>query len=113
MRLRTQHKAEIKRVKSDVAEYKGMKPLLKDLGMIWDPCAPYTLASNGIAQRMVLTVTERLRAVIFDSGLPEDFWPEALPSVVKGINTYATEIHVDRARKEGQVADSERHWDSH
>jgi len=63
-----------------------MKPILRALGIQWDPCAPYTPSGNGIAERMVRTVTERLRATIFGSGLGEDFWPEALPTVVKNLN---------------------------
>mmetsp|Transcript_1346 Transcript_1346/g.3996 ORF Transcript_1346/g.3996 Transcript_1346/m.3996 type:complete len:187 (-) Transcript_1346:91-651(-) len=87
MSLRTQFEAKTKRLKSDNAlEYKGMRPLLRELGIQWDPCAPYTPSGNGIAERMVRTVTERLRATIFGSGLGEDFWPEALPTVVKNLN---------------------------
>jgi len=60
MYLRTQHDTQVKRLKSDNAmEYKGMKPLLKDLGIVRDPIHP---SGNGIAERMVRTVTDRLRA---------------------------------------------------
>jgi len=36
--------------------------------------------------KMVRTSTERLRATVFDSGLSNDFWPEALAVVVNNLN---------------------------
>uniref|UniRef100_A0A7S2ZDE2 Integrase catalytic domain-containing protein n=1 Tax=Rhodosorus marinus TaxID=101924 RepID=A0A7S2ZDE2_9RHOD len=75
-------------------ECKSMRPLLRELSIQWDPSAPHTPSGNGIAERMVRTVTERLRATSFGSELDEDFWPEALPTVVK---------NSDRTRREFKI----------
>jgi len=48
-------------LKSDSArEYKSMAPLLRELGIRWDPCAPYAPSGNGFTGRMVRTVMENL-----------------------------------------------------
>mmetsp|Transcript_8303 Transcript_8303/g.37090 ORF Transcript_8303/g.37090 Transcript_8303/m.37090 type:complete len:113 (-) Transcript_8303:2967-3305(-) len=43
MLLRMQHEAKMQRLQSENArEYKGMQPLLRDLGIQWDPTHPTT-----------------------------------------------------------------------
>ncbi len=43
---------------------------------------PYALYRNGVAERQFRTIFERVRAVLYDSGLPEEFWGEALAYTV-------------------------------
>lgn len=44
--------------------------------------APYVHPQNGTAERTIRTVMERIRALLFDSKLPQRFWPEALKTAV-------------------------------
>ena len=43
---------------------------------------PYSPHQNGVAERQFRTLFERVRAILFESGLPEEFWGEALNFVV-------------------------------
>ena len=55
---------------------------LSQAGIQWEPTSPYSPHQNGVAERGNRTLFERVRAVLFHSGLSEDFWGEALNFVV-------------------------------
>ncbi|CAI7849619.1 unnamed protein product [Closterium sp. NIES-53] len=41
---------------------------------------PYSPAMNGIAERANRTITETARGLLIEAGLPDYFWPDAVPS---------------------------------
>jgi len=55
---------------------------LSQAGIQWESILPYSPYQNGIAERGNRTLFERVRVVLFYSGLSKDFWGEALNFVV-------------------------------
>jgi hypothetical protein len=49
-----------------------------DRGIKWEPTAPYSPQQNGRAERLNRTLLERTRCMLIDSGVPQQYWPEAL-----------------------------------
>jgi hypothetical protein len=49
----------------------------KENGIIHTPTAPYSLASNGTAERSIGISTSAVRAMLNDSSLPKKWWAEA------------------------------------
>ncbi|KAE8741645.1 hypothetical protein FOCC_FOCC012848 [Frankliniella occidentalis] len=58
----------------------------RERGTVMTPSPPYTPPLNGTAERMNKTITERMRALLFDSGLAEEMWGEAALTAVYLIN---------------------------
>ena len=48
----------------------------------YEPCPPYAHHKNGVAERMIRTITEKARAMIIDSQAPVQFWGEAVNTAV-------------------------------
>jgi hypothetical protein len=56
--------------------------LLASCGTSLEICPPYAHHKNGVAERMVRTITEKARAMIIDSQVPHIFWGEAVNTAV-------------------------------
>ena len=50
----------------------------KDKGIVHETTAPYTPEQNGAAERLNRTLMERVRAMLFEAGLPRELWAEAI-----------------------------------
>jgi len=56
--------------------------LLATRGTALEFCPPYAHHKNGVAERMIHTITEKARAMILDSQAPLEFWGEAINTAV-------------------------------
>ncbi len=52
--------------------------ILADNGISLTPTAPYNPHQNGISERKNRTLFSKVRAVLIDAGLPQEFWGEAI-----------------------------------
>jgi hypothetical protein len=60
-------------------EYKGdLTPILKTLGIKYEPTPPRTPECNGKAERMNRTLNNMARAMLTHSNMPHSFWPYAI-----------------------------------
>ena len=59
---------------------------LDEQGTQWEPTAPYSPSQNGKAERVNRIMQERTTAMLEDSGLPTDLWPEVMNMVVYLMN---------------------------
>ena len=59
-----------------------LKMLLARSGTSFEPCPPYAHHKNGVAERMVATITEKAGAMLIDSQAPVHFWGEAVLTAV-------------------------------
>lgn len=66
----------------------------KDEGIIMDYRVPYTPQQNGIAERMNRTLTEKIRAMSSQSGVPKEMWPETLKTATYLLNRSPTSCNV-------------------
>jgi len=77
---------EIKRIRCDDGwgEYDNetFQYVLTARGTTYEPCPPYAHHENGVAQRMIRTITEMARAMMIDSHVPVQFWGEAVNTAV-------------------------------
>lgn len=77
--------SQVRYIRSDNAkefEAPQVQELAKTLGIAWEWTMPYSSHQNGVEERQHRTLFERVRAVLYDSGLPERFWGEAMGYVV-------------------------------
>jgi len=51
-------------------------------GTTYEPCPPYAHYKNGVAERMIQTITEKARSMMIDSQVPLVFWGEAVNTTV-------------------------------
>jgi len=51
-------------------------------GTTYEPCAAYAHQKNGVAERIIRTITENTRAMKIDSQAPIQFWGEAVNTAV-------------------------------
>jgi hypothetical protein len=75
---------KIKNIRSDNAKeftHGEFKEICTELGIVQQTSAPYSSASNGIAERVLRTIQESGKAVLHESGLSIGFWPEAFEYV--------------------------------
>ena len=56
------------------------------MGIIDETTAPYSLASNGVAERKNRTLIELTNAMIIESGAPLHFWDEAILTACHVLN---------------------------
>ena len=80
---------KIKKLRSDNGgEYDSVefKLFLEENGIIMQRTVPGTPQQNGIAERMNQTLCERARSMRLNSGLPKEFWAEAVSTAAYLIN---------------------------
>jgi len=58
------------------------KRLLRERGISFEPSVPYSPYQNGVAERMIQTITTRARSILLDARLPIDFWAEVVNTAV-------------------------------
>ena len=58
------------------------RSILVASGVTFEPCPPYAHHKNGLAERMIQTITEKARAMMLDSQAPIGFWGEAVNTAV-------------------------------
>jgi len=77
---------KVKRFQCDngCGEYdnKTFRQVLAARGTIYTPCPPYAQHKNGVAERMIQTITEKARSMMIDSQAPLVFWGEAVNTAV-------------------------------
>ena len=72
---------KIKRIRSDRGreyESSAFNSFVQSLGIIHETTAPYSPASNGVAERKNRTLIELTNAMLIESGAPLHFWGEAI-----------------------------------
>lgn len=80
---------KIKAVKSDNGtEFvnKQMEELFTKSGIIHQKTIPYTPQQNGVVERYNRTIMERVRCMLLDAKLNDDFWAEAAQTAVYLLN---------------------------
>ena len=76
-RMKRQFGWRIKRLRSDNGgEYasNALDEFLSEEGIIWEATVGYTPPENGVSERLNRTLCEKLRALLFESGLPIELW---------------------------------------
>jgi len=77
---------EIKRFRCDngQGEYdnKTFRYVLMARGTTHEPCPPYAHHKNGVAERMIRTITENAQVMMIDSQAPVQFWGGAVNTTV-------------------------------
>jgi len=61
---------------------KTFRYVLVARGTTYEPCPPYAHHKNGVAERMIRTITEKAWAMIIDFQAPIQFWGEAVNTTV-------------------------------
>ena len=71
---------DIKSFRSDhgSGEHNNRLSTLAARGIRFEPAPPCTQHKNGVAERMVGTLTEKAKAMMLDSQAPMQFWAEAV-----------------------------------
>lgn len=59
-------------------------------GITIEDTSPYAPQLNGVAERMNRTLTEKMRAIMFDAKIPTEFWPNAIITAAYLINRSPT-----------------------
>lgn len=75
---------KIKAIRSDNGkefENKKFDEYAKENGVVLQRTIAYTSEQNGVAERFNRTIMEKVRAMLFDSGLGDEFWGEACNTV--------------------------------
>jgi len=77
---------EVKRFRCDngCGEYDNetFRLVLAARGSTYEPCPPYTHHKNGVAERMIQTITEKARSMMIDFQARLVFWGEAVNTAV-------------------------------
>jgi hypothetical protein len=69
---------------------RALQALITAEGTIYSVSSPYIHEQNGLPERAIRALTERLRATIIWSGLPPYLWSEILPGVLALVNATAS-----------------------
>ncbi|CAI7741780.1 unnamed protein product [Closterium sp. NIES-54] len=69
---------------------------LKKNGIRHSLTMPYSPAMNGIAERANRTITETVRGLLIEAGLPDYFWPDAVRSACVAKNRALTHVGADK-----------------
>ncbi len=75
--LRSGHKLVALRT-DNAKEYLALRTELESTGATLELTAHYTPEQNGVAERLNRTLVTMAKAMLFDSGLPQKFWAEAI-----------------------------------
>ncbi len=62
----------------DVGEYQRLQSTFKENGILWEKSALYSQDQDGVSERSIQTVLERVRTMLIHAGLPSSLWPEAI-----------------------------------
>ena len=76
-RMKRQFGWKLRRFRSDNGgEYASdaLDHVLAKEGIIWEPTIDYSPSENGVSERLNRTLCEKLRALLFESGLPLKLW---------------------------------------
>ena len=66
-----------------------LKGYLARKGIKFSTSSPYTPEQNGLAERSIRVIVDRLRATLLASGLPQHLWCYILPAIVELVNKTA------------------------
>ena len=75
--LRSGHKLGALRT-DNAKEFLALQPELEAMGATLELTVHYTPEQNGVAERLNRTLITMAKAMLFDSGLPQRFWGEAV-----------------------------------
>jgi hypothetical protein len=81
----TQTGKKLKRIRVDMGrEWRNDKwdEFLREKGIVMESGAPYAHGQNGVAERGIRTIIERVRCMLADSGLPKGLWAEAAATAI-------------------------------
>lgn len=79
LRAENKKNEKVASIKSDNGlEYESLRQWCKQKGIQTDVTTVYTPQNNGKAERLNRTLCEKMRALLFDSGLPKSMWGEAV-----------------------------------
>lgn len=67
-----------------------MKQFCFEKGITYHLTIPYTPHKNGVAERMIRTITEKARTLLIHSKLPKSFWGEAILTATFLVNITPT-----------------------
>jgi len=84
-KVENQQGRKIKRFRSDGGgEYTGQEftKLLEHAGIVREVIAPYTPEQNGVAERANRTIIGRAKAMLYEAGLADTLWGEAVHTAV-------------------------------
>jgi transposase InsO family protein len=87
--VRTQFSASITSLQTDNGrEFNNhaLRSFLSSNGMILRLTCPYTSQQNGRAERVLRTLNDSVRALLFHSDVPATYWPEALATATHTLN---------------------------
>ena len=77
----------------------------REFGVAYNPTEAYNSIQNGVVERAIQTCEFNMRALLKDSGMPNEFWPEALQAAIYVLDRTATGPEID-----GQVITPEEAW---
>ena len=81
----------VQRCRADNEFSRGaMLALFTKHGIQFEPTSPYNPEQNGVAERGYRTIFSKVRAILFDSGLPQTLWGEAANTVIYLLNRCPT-----------------------
>ena len=87
--VENQFSRKIKRIRSDRGhEYESstFNSFVQSLEIIQETTAPYSPASNGVAERKNKTLIELTNAILIESGAPLYFWGESILTTCHVLN---------------------------
>jgi hypothetical protein len=94
----TQTGKKLKRIRVDMGrEWRNDKwdEFLREKGIVMESGAPYAHGQNGVAERGIRTIIERVRCMLADSGLPKGLWAEAAATAIYLDNFIPSARHPD------------------
>src|SRR3984957_17352011 len=90
---KTQYNRDVKIIRlNNGTEYRGAKLLefLKERGSKLESTVPYTPEQDGVSERSIRTLLERVRSMHFNTGVPKSLWPKLMKGMIHIINRTAT-----------------------
>ncbi|GLC60440.1 hypothetical protein PLESTB_001612800 [Pleodorina starrii] len=109
----TQTGDKVRRVHTDRGtEYvnNDLLAAFKDLGILHEKTAPYSPEQNGAAERLNRTLMDRVRAMLIDSGQPQEMWGEAIltANLLRNVTPTSDSLLTPWERFTGQKPDLSR-----
>lgn len=102
-RVENELNAKIKCLRSDNGtEYinRAFDIYLKSSGILHQTSNPYTPEQNGLSERMNRTLIERAKCMLFNAGLQNNFWAEAVATAAYIVNRSPTRSLADTTPEE-------------